>query len=67
MTGDLEYLRARAWPVLAGVAEWVRAGLRTANAATRSRASMGIAEREFELENAVFTNMLAVMVLRDAI
>ena len=27
---------------------------------------MGIAERKTELENAVFTNMLAAMVLRDA-
>ena len=31
------------------------------------RAAMGIAERETEADNAAFTNMAAVVVLRDAI
>ena len=31
------------------------------------RAAMGIAERETEVDNAAFTNMSAVVVLRDAI
>ena len=67
MTGDLEYLRTRAWPVLAGVAEWVRSRVTHSHRGYEIRASMGIAERESESENAVFTNMLAAMVLRDAI
>ena len=67
MTGDLEYLRTRAWPVLFGVAEWIRSRMTRSDRGYEIRASMGIAERETESENAVFTNMLAAMVLRDAV
>ena len=67
MTGDLEYFRTRAWPVLFGVAEWIKSRVTRSDRGYEICASMGIAERKTESENAVFTNMLAAVVLRDAI
>jgi protein-glucosylgalactosylhydroxylysine glucosidase len=67
MTGDFEYLRTRAWPVLFGVAEWIKSRVTRSDRGYEIRASMGIAERKTESENAVFTNMLAAVVLRDAV
>ena len=66
-TGDEEFLRTKAWPVLQGVSRWI------ATRVTRTRSgydiadSMGIAEREQPVSNAAFTNMAAVVVLRDAL
>lgn len=67
MTGDLEYLRERAWPVLSGVAEWIDSRVTRSERGYEIRGSMGIAERQDESDNAVFANMSAIMVLRDAI
>ncbi len=67
MVRDLEYLRTRAWPVLSGVAEWVKSRVTRSERGYEIRASMGIAERKIKSENAVFTNMLATVVLGDAI
>ena len=67
MTGDSKYLRSRAWPVLSGVAEWVKSRVTRSDRGYEIRASMEIAERKTESENAVFTNMLAAVVLRDAV
>ena len=67
VTGDLEFLRERAWPVLAGVADWVASRVTPSERGYEVRAAMGIAEREKEADNAAFTNMSAVLVLRDAI
>ena len=67
ITGDLEYLRSKAWPVLSGVAEWIKSRVTRSNRGHEIRASMGIAERQSVSNNAVFTNMAAAMVLRDAI
>ena len=67
VTGDLEFLRERAWPVLAGVADWVASRVTPSERGYEVRAAMGIAERETEADNAAFTNMSAVLVLRDAI
>ena len=67
VTGDLEFLRERAWPVLSGVANWVVSRVIETERGFEIRAAMGIAEREEESDNAAFTNMAAVVVLRDAI
>lgn len=65
-TGDAEFLRAKAWPVLSGVADWLTSRVtRTRNGYDIS-GSMGIAEREAPVNNAAFTNMGAVVVLRAA-
>ena len=67
VTGDEEFLRERAWPVLAGVAEWITSRAVKTKKGYEVRASMGIAEREEPVANAAFTNMASVVVLRDAI
>ena len=67
MTGDLEFLREKAWPILSGVADWLTSRVTQSQRGYEIRAAMGIAERETEADNAAFTNMAAVVVLRDAI
>jgi trehalose/maltose hydrolase-like predicted phosphorylase len=67
LSGDREYLRTRAWPVLAGVSEWLTTRVTKTRSGYAIKASMGIAERESPVDNAAFTNMGAVVVLRAAI
>ena len=45
-TGDEHFLREQAWPVLAGVAEWITSRVTRTERGYEIRASMGIAERE---------------------
>jgi trehalose/maltose hydrolase-like predicted phosphorylase len=67
VTGDREFLRTRAWPVLAGVSEWLTTRVTQTRDGYAINASMGIAERENPVDNGAFTNMGAVVVLREAI
>ena len=67
ITGDLEFLRTKAWPVLSGVATWITSRVTKSRRGYEIRAAMGIAEREREVDNAAFTNMATVSVLRRAI
>jgi protein-glucosylgalactosylhydroxylysine glucosidase len=67
VTGDVEFLREKAWPILSGVADWIASRVTHSERGYEIRADMGIAERETEADNAAFTNMSAVLVLRDAI
>ena len=67
VTGDQEFLREKAWPILSGVADWIASRVTHSGRGYEIRADMGIAERETEVDNAAFTNMSAVLVLRDAI
>lgn len=64
---DAEFLRRKAWPILSGVADWITARAAKTRRGYEVRASMGIAERKMPVSNAAFTNMAAVVVLRDAI
>lgn len=66
-TGDMEFLRTKAWPVLFGVAEWLTTRVTRTRGGYDIAESMGIAEREVPVNNAAFTNMGAVVVLRDAV
>ncbi|MBV8594221.1 MAG: glycoside hydrolase family 65 protein, partial [Caulobacteraceae bacterium] len=67
MTGDRDFLARKTWPVLAGVADWILGRVTRTDRGCEIRASMGIAEREAECDNPAFTNMSAVLALRDAI
>ena len=67
VSGDLEFLRTRTWPVLSGVAEWITTRVTATRGGYDIRQSMGIAEREAAVNNAAFTNMGAVVVLREAV
>ena len=65
-TGDAEFLRAKVWPVLSGVSEWITTRVTRSRGGYDIAASMGIAEREEPVNNAAFTNMGAVVVLTAA-
>ncbi len=66
-TGDETFRRDRAWPVLAGVAEWITSRVtKTARGYEITRA-MGIAERREPSDNVAYVNMTATVALRDAI
>jgi hypothetical protein len=56
VTGDLEYLREKSWPILSGVANWILSRVKKTARGYEIKAAMGIAERE----------EAAVVVLRDA-
>lgn len=66
-TGNPEFLRTKAWPVVSGVAEWITSRVAMTRDGFDIAASMGIAERRTPVNNAAFTNMGAVVVLRDAV
>ena len=67
ITGELRFLRNKAWPVLAGVADWIVSRVTHGRRGYGFAAAMGIAERVTEADNPAFTNMSAVVVLRAAI
>jgi protein-glucosylgalactosylhydroxylysine glucosidase len=66
-TGDERFLRERAWPVLAGVAEWLESRATRTSRGYEILRSMGIAEREQTSDNTAYTNMAAKVVLRKAV
>src|SRR6476661_3702886 len=67
VAGDDAFLRDKAWPVLSGVAEWVKSRVTKRRGKYEIRASMGIAERQSPSDNAIFTNISARTILLDAI
>ena len=67
ISGDEEFLRNRAWPVLAGVAKWIESRVTATERGYEIKAAMGIAEREQPSDNSAFTNMSAAVVLGDAV
>ncbi len=66
-TGDGVFLRQRAWPVLAGVAEWLTSRATRTERGWEMHGAMGIAEREEPADNPAFVNMSAAVALREAI
>ncbi|HEX4199211.1 MAG TPA: glycoside hydrolase family 65 protein [Caulobacteraceae bacterium] len=64
VAGDELFLRDKAWPVLVGVAEWIKSRVVRTGRGYEIRGSMGIAERETPADNPVFTVMSASLVLR---
>jgi hypothetical protein len=67
VTGDLDFLRERAWPVLEGVAEWLCSRVRKTNRGYEIDHIIGIAEqREEPIDNAAYINMSAKVVLAEA-
>jgi len=67
VTGSDAFLRHKAWPVLSGVAEWIKSRVTKRRGKYEIRSSMGIAERKSPSNNAIFTNMSARIILRDTI
>jgi trehalose/maltose hydrolase-like predicted phosphorylase len=65
-TGDEEFLREQAWPVLSGVAAWIASrGVETSRG-FEILECLGIAEQESPVDNHAYVNMAAAVVLREA-
>jgi len=67
VTGDGNFLRDKAWPVLHGVAEWIASRTHRTRRGFEIRRSMGIAERKTECDNEAFTMLSARAVLEEAL
>ena len=66
-TGDVNFLRERAWPILEGVAEWIDARAERTARGCEIKRTIGIAEdRREPIDNAAYVNMAASVVLREA-
>ena len=66
-SGDGNFLRDKAWPVLSGVADWIISRAHRGPRGWEIRRSMGIAERKTESDNEAFTMLSAKAVLDAAI
>jgi protein-glucosylgalactosylhydroxylysine glucosidase len=66
-TGDRDYLRRTAWPVIHAVAEWVESRVERTRRGYEIREVTGPAEADPPRNNNAFVNMAAAVVLRDAI
>ncbi len=67
VTGDANFLRDKAWPVLHGVADWIVSRSHQSRNGFEIRRSMGIAERKLESDNEAFTMLSARAVLEHAL
>jgi trehalose/maltose hydrolase-like predicted phosphorylase len=65
-TGDRDFAAERAWPVMAGVAEWICSRVDRTPRGYEIRKVIGVAETESTVDNNAFVNMGAIMTLRYA-
>ena len=66
-SGDLDFLRDRAWPILQGVAQWISSRVERTDRGYEIKRIIGIAEqREEPIDNAGYVNMAARKVLQEA-
>ncbi|HVV35444.1 MAG TPA: hypothetical protein VHC63_02490 [Acidimicrobiales bacterium] len=65
--GDDVFLRDKAWPVLAGCADWLVSRAVRTSRGWEIREAMGIAERKEPADNSAFVNMSATVALDDAL
>jgi hypothetical protein len=66
-TGDENFLRERAWPVLEGVADWLCSRVERTDRGYELKRVIGIAEKRNEpIDNSGYVNMAAKVVLREA-
>src|SRR5207302_6137248 len=67
VSGDLDFLRERAWPILEGVATWIESRVERTQRGYEIRRVIGIAEqREDPIDNCAYVNMAAILTLREA-
>jgi hypothetical protein len=66
-TGDMDYLRRTAWPVIQAVAEWIESRAELTSRGYEIREITGPAETKPPRNNDAFVNMAAATVLREAI
>src|SRR5438132_2531336 len=65
-TGDEDYLRETAWPMLEGVANWLVSRAVKSERGYEIKEVIGIAEQTDPVDNNAYVNMAASMVLREA-
>jgi trehalose/maltose hydrolase-like predicted phosphorylase len=66
-TGDEDFFRERAWPVLRGVAEWLQSRCERTPRGYEIKRTLGIAEqRTSPVDNAAYVNMAAAVTLAEA-
>jgi trehalose/maltose hydrolase-like predicted phosphorylase len=65
-TGDRDFGSTMAWPVMAGVAEWICSRAERTARGYEIRKVIGIAETGSTVDNAAFVNMGAIVTLRQA-
>ena len=66
-TGDVDYLRRYAWPVIQAVAEWVESRVAATQRGYEIRGMTGPAEVDPPVDNNAFVNMAASQLLREAV
>jgi hypothetical protein len=66
-TGDGNFERDRAWPVLEGVAEWIESRVTKTDRGYEILGAYGIAEREELSDNSAYVNLTAKLALQEAI
>ena len=66
-TGDLDYASRRAWPVISAVADWIESRATETGRGYEIQRVTGIAEKERPENNSAFTNIGAIVVLREAL
>lgn len=66
-TGDHDFMRMTAWPVVAAVAEWIESRVTHSPRGYEIRRAVGIAEAGQPVDNNAFTNMAAAVAMREAI
>jgi trehalose/maltose hydrolase-like predicted phosphorylase len=65
-TGDEEFARQQAWPVLRGVAQWVASRVEETGRGFEIRGTTGADEQHRNIDNDAMVNMAACVVLREA-
>jgi hypothetical protein len=65
-TGDGDYLRETAWPVLEGVANWIASRVLETERGYEIKEAIGVAEQTNPVDNNAYVNMAASVVLREA-
>ena len=65
-TGDEDYLREKAWPVLEGVANWISSRVVKTERGYEIKEVIGIAEQTDPVDNNAYMNMAATRVLQEA-
>jgi len=65
-TGDVEFERHYAWPVVSGVATWIQDRVIETERGYEIRHCIGIAEQVGPIDNNAYVNMAAAVVLREA-
>jgi trehalose/maltose hydrolase-like predicted phosphorylase len=66
-TGDIDYLRQTAWPVIQAVAEWTESRVERTRRGYEIREMTGPAEADPPRDNNAFVNMAASVLLREAV